>query len=71
MNKDQVKGVAKDIGGKIQEKAGKMVGSKEQQAKGMKHQAEGQSQQKAGDMKEAVKNINKPWTSNKQAINKQ
>lgn len=29
MNKDQVKGAAKDLGGKIQEKAGKLVGSTE------------------------------------------
>ena len=34
-NKDQVKGELKDLGGKIQEEAGKLVGSKEQQAKGL------------------------------------
>lgn len=34
LNKDQIKGSAKDIGGKIQEEAGKSVGSKEQQIKG-------------------------------------
>ena len=33
MNKDQVKGAAKDVAGKIQEGAGKLVGSKSQQAK--------------------------------------
>jgi uncharacterized protein YjbJ (UPF0337 family) len=27
MNKDQVKGKAKEVGGKIQEEAGKLVGS--------------------------------------------
>ncbi len=31
MNKDQVKGAAKDVVGKVQEEAGKLVGSKEQQ----------------------------------------
>ena len=41
MNKDQVKGEAKDVGGKIQEEAGKLVGSKEQQAKGLAKQIEG------------------------------
>ena len=40
MNKDQVKGTAKDIGGKIQETAGEIVGSSEQQAKGLNKQAE-------------------------------
>ena len=57
MNKDQVKGKAKDIGGKIQEEAGKLVGSSEQQAKGLNKQAEGKLQKGLGDAKEAVKNI--------------
>lgn len=56
MNKDQVKGKAKEVGGKIQEKVGDAVGSTEQQAKGLKNQAEGNIQQKAGDVKDAVKN---------------
>lgn len=38
MNKDQIKGKAKDIGGKIQEGVGKAVGSSEQQAKGLNKQ---------------------------------
>lgn len=59
MNKDQVKGAAKDIGGKIQEEAGKLVGSNEQQAKGLANQAEGKLQQKVGDLKEAVKDSSK------------
>ena len=54
MNKDQVKGVAKDIAGKIQEEAGKLVGSKEQQAKGLQKQAEGKLQKGVGNLKEAV-----------------
>ena len=44
MNEDQVKGKAKEIGGKIQEGAGKVVGSSEQQAKGLNKQAEGKLQ---------------------------
>ncbi len=55
MNKDQVKGGAKDIAGKIQEEAGKLVGSKEQQAKGLEKQVEGKIQKGVGDLKEAVK----------------
>ncbi len=55
MNKDQVKGEAKDIAGKIQEEAGKLVGSKEQQAKGLEKQVEGKIQKGVGDLKEAVK----------------
>ena len=59
MNKDQVKGTAKDLGGKIQEKAGKLVGNKEQQAKGLANQVEGKTQQKVGDLKETVKDATK------------
>lgn len=55
MNKDQIKGEAKDIGGKIQEEAGKLVGSSEQQAKGLANQAEGKMQKGLGDAKETVK----------------
>jgi uncharacterized protein YjbJ (UPF0337 family) len=55
MNKDQVKGKAKDIGGKIQEEFGEAIGSSEQQVKGLNKQVEGQVQEKVGDAKEIVK----------------
>ena len=55
MNKDQVKGKAKDIGGKIQEAVGKVVGSNKQQAEGLAKQAKGKIQEKVGDLKEVVK----------------
>lgn len=55
MNKDQIKGTAKDIGGKIQEEAGKITGSKEEQAKGLANQVEGKIQKGVGDAKEAIK----------------
>lgn len=55
MNKDQVKGEAKDLAGKVQEEAGKLVGSKEQQAKGLEKQIEGKIQKGVGDLKETVK----------------
>jgi uncharacterized protein YjbJ (UPF0337 family) len=55
MNKDQVNGKLQDIGGKIQEKAGELVGNPEQQVKGLKNQVEGKTQEKLGDLKEAVK----------------
>ncbi|MBE0612058.1 MAG: CsbD family protein [Burkholderiales bacterium] len=59
MNKDQVKGAAKDIVGKIQEEAGKVTGSKEQQIKGLSNQVAGKAQQKLGDLKQAVEEIKK------------
>jgi uncharacterized protein YjbJ (UPF0337 family) len=59
MNKDQVQGAAKDIGGKIQEEVGKLVGSRQQQAKGLSNQAAGKVQQHVGNLKEVVKDIKK------------
>lgn len=59
MNKDQVKGVTKDIAGKVQEKAGKLVGSKEQQVKGLSKQISGKMQKGVGDIEQAVKDSNK------------
>jgi uncharacterized protein YjbJ (UPF0337 family) len=53
-NQDQVKGELKNLGGKIQEEAGKLVGNKEQQAKGLQRQVEGKLQKGVGDVKEAV-----------------
>jgi uncharacterized protein YjbJ (UPF0337 family) len=55
MNKDQIDGKLQDIGGKIQEEAGKLVGNKEQEAKGLKNQVEGKVQEKFGDAKETIK----------------
>lgn len=55
MNKNQVKGVVTDIAGKVQEQAGKLVGSKEQQAKGLGKQVEGKVEQAFGDAKEVMK----------------
>jgi uncharacterized protein YjbJ (UPF0337 family) len=56
MNEDQIKGKAKDVGGKIQEGVGKAVGSSEQQAKGQSKQVEGKVQEKVGDAKDIVSN---------------
>lgn len=59
MNKDQVKGVAKNVAGKVQQEAGKLVGSKEQQIKGLAKQISGKTQKGVGDVKEAVKDLAK------------
>jgi len=56
-NKDQIAGAAKDLGGKIQEEAGKLVGSKEQELKGLQNQAGGKMQQAVGDIKAMVSNL--------------
>ena len=55
MNSDQVKGATKEAAGKIQEKAGELVGSKEHQVKGLVKQVEGNVQKNVGDAKEVLK----------------
>jgi uncharacterized protein YjbJ (UPF0337 family) len=55
MNKDQVKGTLKDAAGKVQEKTGEIIGSHQQEAKGIAKQVEGQVQKQVGDAKEALK----------------
>jgi uncharacterized protein YjbJ (UPF0337 family) len=55
MNKDQVKGTLKNVAGKVQEKSGELIGSREQQVKGIEKQVEGKTQKVAGDIKEVVK----------------
>ncbi|MDP3844068.1 MAG: CsbD family protein [Oxalobacteraceae bacterium] len=55
MNKDQIKGTAKEIVGKVQEETGKLIGSKEQQIKGLGKQITGKVQQSVGDVEEIIK----------------
>ena len=53
MNRDQVKGTAKDVAGKVQRKVGEMTGNKSQQIKGAVKQVEGKVQKGAGDLEES------------------
>ena len=55
MNSDQVKGASKDAAGKVQQKAGEVVGSTSQQAKGLEKQVEGKAQKAVGNVKDAAK----------------
>jgi len=55
MNKDQVKGAAKEAAGKLQQKAGALLGSTSQEAKGLAKKVQGKTQKKVGDAKEALK----------------
>ena len=52
MNRDQVKGRAKDAAGYVQQKAGKLAGSPTQRAKGLMKQAVGKVQKTVGDANE-------------------
>ena len=59
MNKDQVKGRIKEAAGETQEHLGRMVGSKEQEAKGHAREMAGKVQKNVGDAREAVKDAAK------------
>ena len=59
MNKDQIKGEAKNIAGKVQEKVGKISGSTEQQVKGQSKQVTGKIQKGVGDVEQSVKDSKK------------
>jgi uncharacterized protein YjbJ (UPF0337 family) len=54
INKDQVEGRAKEAAGKVQEVAGKAVGSTTQQVKGTVNKAAGAAQAKYGDIKNDI-----------------
>lgn len=54
MNKDQVKGAIKEAAGEVQEHVGRLVGNKEQEAKGHAREMEGKVQKNVGNAKEAV-----------------
>ena len=55
MNSNQIKGTAKDIAGKIQQKVGEATGSASQQVKGVGKQVEGKVQKGVGNVEEAAK----------------
>lgn len=55
MNKDQLKGALKQAAGKVQEQAGKVIGSRRQRAKGLAKQVAGKVQGGYGDVKQTLK----------------
>jgi uncharacterized protein YjbJ (UPF0337 family) len=55
MDKDRVKGKAKDIAGRVQRQVGEWTGDTEDQAEGTAKQVEGKVQNAWGKVKDAVK----------------
>jgi uncharacterized protein YjbJ (UPF0337 family) len=55
MNKDQMKGAAKDAKGSIKEAAGKMTGNDRLRAEGAADKAAGKVQKGVGDVKDAAR----------------
>jgi uncharacterized protein YjbJ (UPF0337 family) len=56
VNKDEIKGAAEKVGGKIKEKAGKITGKRDLEQKGRTEQANGQVRENVGRIKEQGKN---------------
>ena len=54
MNKDQIKGSAKHLRGKVQSKLGKAFGSAKHTVKGRVLQEEGRAQKSYGDARQAM-----------------
>jgi uncharacterized protein YjbJ (UPF0337 family) len=59
MDKDEIKGKAKDIAGRAERQVGEWTGSEEHQVKGTMKQAEGKVQNIAGKAKDAMKKDDK------------
>ena len=59
MNKDEVKGGAEKVGGKIKEQFGKVTGNPATEQKGREEQAQGQLRESVGKIKDAMKHPEK------------
>lgn len=57
MDTDRIKGAAQDLGGKVQEAAGKAFGDTSTQAEGIVRQVAGKGQNYYGQAKDAVSNV--------------
>ncbi|WP_102960731.1 CsbD family protein [Mangrovicella endophytica] len=55
VDKNEIKGGAKELGGHIKEAAGRAVGNERLEAEGVVDQAEGKTQKNYGKVKDAVK----------------
>ncbi len=54
-NEDQARGKGKDIGGKIKEEVGDLIGNRDMKREGQADQVEGKVQKGVGDVKDALK----------------
>ena len=60
MDKEHVKGAADKAKGAVKDAAGKMMGDKKMQTEGKMDKAKGAAHQTAGDVKDAVRQSDKP-----------
>lgn len=54
MNRNEIEGTVKDLAGRVQEEAGKLVGNKEQEINGIHNQVAGKAEKRLEDTKENV-----------------
>ena len=57
MDKDEIKGKAKDVAGRVQRQVGEWTGDEDAQAEGASKQAEGKIQNAWGKTKDAVRDV--------------
>ncbi|MCQ8780820.1 CsbD family protein [Aurantimonas sp. CSK15Z-1] len=55
MDKNEMKGGLKEVGGNIKESVGRATGNRDMEAEGVVDQAEGKTQKNYGKVKDAVK----------------
>jgi uncharacterized protein YjbJ (UPF0337 family) len=68
MNKDQLKGKAKDVAGRVERQVGEWTGDTDKEVHGMAKQAEGKVQKAWGDVKDAgEKNADKHAAEEKES----
>ena len=59
MNKEQIKGVAKILVGKVQEETGNLIGDPKQVVVGVAKQVAGKRLKRQGDIKQKIEDFNK------------
>ena len=59
MNRNQMKGAAKNVAGKVQQKLGELTGNKTQQAKGAAKQVEGKVLKGVGNVEQALDKVHR------------
>ena len=59
MDKDRVKGKAKDVAGRVQRQVGEWTGDEEAQVKGTTKQVKGKAQNTVGKIKDSVKKMDR------------
>lgn len=55
MDKDRIKGAAKDVAGQVEKETGKLTGNRDMEAKGERHKVEGKIDKASGHIKDTLR----------------